>query len=264
MDRAITFDNIKDSRQLVISFHSFKSGYIVRPHWHDFFELEIVLSGTARHILNGSTSNISENDSFILMQNDFHSIEILTDTVFFNISFNSSTIDTSIINTLSCENGAICSKIKPEFAETLKCLRNFDFEKHVFSQLIKKDIAELSIINIITNAGLNKKPRQFAVNECVRLINADFRKNLSLEKTAKKLYLTPNHLGFIFKKSLGCSFRKYLNRVRLRYACALLSATDYSVKEIALMSGYGSSEYFAFAFKSAFGVSPDIWRKQSI
>lgn len=264
MDRAITFDNIKDTNQLIISFHRFNGGYVVRPHWHDFFELEIILSGSARHILNESTSYISENDAFILTQNDFHSLEILTDTVFFNISFNSSAIDQGIVNALSAKNGTVCTKIKPEFSVFLKNYKDFDFEDKPFSQITKKNIAELAIINIIKNAGIKNTPHPYAINKCINIINKNFRNDISLSKTAKELYLTPNHLGLIFSKALGCSFRQYLNRVRLRYACGLLLRTDYPVKEIALMSGYNSAEYFAFAFKSALGVSPDVWKKQQL
>lgn len=263
MDRAITFDDINNIQQIIISFHHFKSEKVVPKHWHDFYELEVLISGSAKHLINGTEINIKEGDSFIITQNDFHSIKMLTDTVFFNISFNSAAISKTIINSISNRSG-ICGTISKNILCVLKDYLDTDFDKLRFNQTIKKDITELLAAEILKNSNVKGNLIPVSVNECVHFINCEFRNNISLSQISKKLYISPNHLGFIFKKSLGCSFRQYLNRVRLRYACGLLYGTEYSVKEIAVMSGFSSKEYFAFSFKSTFGISPAKWRSDAL
>lgn len=263
MDRAITFDDIKNTNQLITSFHYIKKGYIVRPHWHDFYELEILLSGKAKHILNGQIHSLNVGDAFIMTQNDFHSIEMLTDVVFFNISFNSSAISESIVKVISTGKGAFSGTIPCEILTVLNKSEALDFDNQPFAEIIKKNTTELLITEILKTYDTAQNAFPYAVNESIRFINSQFRNNISLDMLAKNLYLSPNYLGAVFKDSLGCSFRQYLNRIRLRYACSLLSGSDYSVKEIASMSGYNSKEYFIYAFKAAFGISPAKWRKQT-
>lgn len=51
-----------------------------------------------------------------------------------------------------------------------------------------------------------------------------------------------------------------LNSVRLREARRMLTETNLPVQEIATRCGYGSSQYFSRAFRSAEGVSPKAYR----
>ena len=44
-------------------------------HWHNYIEIEIVLSGTAEHIHNGVTSTIKRGSVSIFRINDYHEIK---------------------------------------------------------------------------------------------------------------------------------------------------------------------------------------------
>ena len=41
-------------------------------HWHDYFEIEMVVEGSADHILNGKTYSLSKGDIYLLTPVDFH------------------------------------------------------------------------------------------------------------------------------------------------------------------------------------------------
>lgn len=47
----------------------------IELHWHDFFELEIVLDGKPEHILNGRKSTISRGSFFFARLTDFHMLK---------------------------------------------------------------------------------------------------------------------------------------------------------------------------------------------
>ena len=54
-----------------------------------------------------------------------------------------------------------------------------------------------------------------------------------------------------------------LNRIRLDWAAeALRAEPDRSITGIALASGYGSSQYFATAFRRHTGLTPGAWRQR--
>lgn len=71
------------------------------------------------------------------------------------------------------------------------------------------------------------------------------------------------YLAHAFTKHTGVSPINYLIKKRIEEAKNLLSATDYSVAQIALSVGFSSHAYFAQVFKKEVGMSPISYRKQS-
>lgn len=53
----------------------------------------------------------------------------------------------------------------------------------------------------------------------------------------------------------------HINTPRLKNACNLLISTDKSIDEIAIESGYNSTEYFIYAFKKYMLTTPAKYRK---
>ena len=60
----------------------------------------------------------------------------------------------------------------------------------------------------------------------------------------------------IFKAEYGTSPQKFIIKLRMQKAVELIETGDYSLKEVALMSGYKDYKYFSAEFKRLFGVSP--------
>ncbi len=72
------------------------------------------------------------------------------------------------------------------------------------------------------------------------------------------------HLQRRFTRLLGESPKRFQQRLRLEAAAAALLATDGSVLDIALESGFGSHEVFARAFKRHFDCTPSAYRKNKL
>ena len=64
------------------------------------------------------------------------------------------------------------------------------------------------------------------------------------------------YLRRLFHAVFGVSPIAYVNGLRIRYAKELLSAREYSVTEVASLSGFRDVSYFSREFKKATGVSP--------
>ena len=60
----------------------------------------------------------------------------------------------------------------------------------------------------------------------------------------------------IFRQKTGLPIQTYLTRVRMAEAVRLLTTTDKMVKEIALLCGYRSAQYFCRAFAAYHGRQP--------
>ncbi len=88
------------------------------------------------------------------------------------------------------------------------------------------------------------------LNTCY--MNAD----LNLYQVASSFSLTESYIYHFFKDSMGVTFADYLEDIRIRKACELLSARDISIKTVAQQVGYGSDSSFRRAFKRIIGLSP--------
>ena len=77
--------NIPDEKHLVVDGHTVTSNHPL--HWHSFFELEIILSGAGKYIVNDVAYDISSNNVFLLSTTDFHYIETDKAIKLINISF---------------------------------------------------------------------------------------------------------------------------------------------------------------------------------
>jgi len=64
----------------------------------------------------------------------------------------------------------------------------------------------------------------------------------------------------LFKEVTGHSFVAYLNRFRVARAQQLLAATDRSIADISLDTGFCNQSYFGVIFRRVTGMSPLAYR----
>lgn len=79
---------------------------------------------------------------------------------------------------------------------------------------------------------------------------------LTIEEVASKVPMTRRSLERKFKQHLERSPFEELRRLRLARVRTLLVTTDYSVPEVAELSGFGDPEHLATTFRKAFGITP--------
>lgn len=84
---------------------------------------------------------------------------------------------------------------------------------------------------------------------------------LSVSSIADYFGFSDDYLGRIFKRSMGVSITAYITHIRLNHACRLLKNTQLSVAEIALSTGYSSTNYFCRSFKKQLGITPTDYQR---
>ena len=90
----------------------------------------------------------------------------------------------------------------------------------------------------------------------ISYINTNYANINSLSDISKRFYLNSSYFCRLFSQSLGMPFTTYLNMVRIKNACDMLTKGDDSVTEVARKCGYTSQSYFCKAFKKKMGISP--------
>ena len=75
------------------------------------------------------------------------------------------------------------------------------------------------------------------------------------------LQITQSHFSRSFRREIGISPIEYLSNVRLEHAMQLLTTTNLSINEIAVLSGFSNGNYFAKTFKRKLGFTPSDYKR---
>lgn len=86
---------------------------------------------------------------------------------------------------------------------------------------------------------------------------------ISIKDLAEEYHISVDHFRRSFEKYFGMTPRKYINEIKLSYAVSLLSSTDKSISEIALLSGFNNISNFNTLFKERFGTTPLKYRVEN-
>jgi len=102
----------------------------------------------------------------------------------------------------------------------------------------------------------------YLVYRVIQLIEEHYGKpDLSLAFLADEVYVSPNHLGMIFKKKTGKTPIEYVQEFRLERAEELLRTTKQRVGLVAEQIGIPNASYFGLLFKQIYGMTPGEYRE---
>lgn len=123
----------------------------------------------------------------------------------------------------------------------------------------------LSHLLIITTRQIHMPQANISTNQIVEAaceyFGEHYNENISIETYADDIGLSPCWFIQKFKHSIGTTPMQYIMTLRISNAQNLLITTDYSVSEIASLTGYSNSLYFSRIFKQHVGCSPTQYRK---
>lgn len=247
---------------------------VARPpqlHWHEFYEIEYVIDGYAKQIINGKEYSVGPGSVTLLSPVDFHSyreIDPANPLRVINVKFQDLFLPQTVRNDIYMQKRP---KITHMSDNRFSILMETIYEEFVHNDY-SRDMVMMHMITYICILIMRKvlsvedleKSDEMAhspIQEAVLYVRTHFRDNISAEAVAKTVHLSPNYFSEYFKKQTGEKFSLFVLRLRVDFAANLLKITDLSVKEIAFESGFNSAAYFSNTFKEFYGMSPDRYRK---
>ena len=117
-------------------------------------------------------------------------------------------------------------------------------------------------IENINKKGLVKRILSDDVTAAIEYLDSNFKSDIKLQNVADHVRLSPNYLGYLFKKELHVNITEYLTQLRVKKAKKLLKNTTMRSYEIADMTGFSDNAYFSKVFKKSTGSNPNEFRKQ--
>lgn len=94
------------------------------------------------------------------------------------------------------------------------------------------------------------------LQRAVEYIRANLQTPLDVHQLAGIAGYSPYHFSRLFKQAQSLSPGKFIQRERLTKAVRMMQTGTTSVGEVARACGFTDSNYFAKAFRTAFGTSP--------
>jgi len=95
-----------------------------------------------------------------------------------------------------------------------------------------------------------------------KFIEKHSAEELSLNKVAKAVNVSANHLSEKFKQVTGVNFVDYIAHTRFEKACDLLLNSSLRISEIAFAVGFQSLSQFNRVFKKLSSKSPTEFRQR--
>jgi len=249
----------------------------------DFYELTIVLSGIATHIVNGEKYLIKKGDMFVIGENNGHSYEDPQDFKICNIMYRLNQLQQSNIDITQSAGFHSLFVIEPylnrdsRFQSRLK-LSSSQFEKvnawisgmiaeyeskpmgwrtSVYADFLKL-VVLLSRAYQVTTANSNA-PLNIAIP--VDYIGKHFTEFISISDLAKMANMSVRHFTRMFHNIYNVSPNNYIIQFRMQYAYTLLKNSNLTISEVAFRSGFNDSTYFTRQFKKITSMTPKQYRK---
>ncbi|MGN1095370.1 MAG: helix-turn-helix domain-containing protein, partial [Eubacteriales bacterium] len=236
-------------------------------HWHSAYEFLMILDGECS-ITTDKTVTYKEDDLVLINAYEPHSLiskegaVILAlqvrDTVFgdeggFNID--------SVLN-----SGADYSTVKSIMARLIKLhsekVPGYDI---LMQSLILRLKYEIVSKYRSDESGAEKfrtyKKHIAKLSGVLDYIQKNYHSEISLAKTANEFFFSAAYLSRLFEKTMGITFKKYIDSLRFTEALGLLLSTDMSIDDVAMKSGFPNTRAFVSMHKEAYGCLPSEHRK---
>ena len=120
--------------------------------------------------------------------------------------------------------------------------------------------SESVLLYLLSHLCREKKAHHDLLSQIVAIANDRFSEaDFSLSALAAELGYDAKYLSALFKKKKGIPFTQYLRELRIAHALFLMEQGVVSVKNIAILSGFGDALYFSKIFKDELGVPPKTY-----
>lgn len=258
-----------------------------QPHYHDYFQVCMVISGALLHKQGQETVRLETGDAFVIPPGVTHALHFDTpdaeiySLVFletlFHPGFNKSNIH-SFLTGLKNEAMEQCVQLR-----ITPNMRQRDSIVKMMGVLVAEQMAQIpaslsaapSIISAILYLlaqSYYRKPREKSpimddlmendtLQQCIRYIDHHYKEKLSLETFTKKFGISRSALCAAFPQYTGVPLRRYITQKRIQEAqLRIRSAPEESLSQIGAAVGYEDDSTFYRNFVKTTGMSPSQYR----
>lgn len=268
--------NPEHLRELTVTIYGEGGAFFIPPdwnmskwasHWHSSMELNLVLKGRVRAVIDGEIFEASEGQAIIIPSCAVHSGECLTsDTLYRTVKIELSEFFNSTKASSKCLTAFLEQRVSfspltsdPEIISLIgSMIEANDNDRHF------RVVAEFYRLIDLLYTGSNAEKedsRSGDFYEILHYIEKNLGSPLSTKTICEKFNYNETYFCRKFKKHTGQTVTRYILLHRLEIACQLLRNKEKHVGDICTECGFSDFSYFSSAFKKVYGVTPTKFRE---
>lgn len=256
-------------------------------HWHEELEILFFTQGSATFLIEGTQVGLTAGDMLLIKPGVLHgghdkltapaAYRAIVVRCEFLAGMGQDRIGRKYLEPLfSAEKGtyihmpAHCASHGQAAQAVAAVFSLFEEQGRGYELLVKARLFELfCFFYLLMDAegnGAGNEPYNARVNGKIReiyeYVQENYQEKITVGQMAGQVHFSEGYFCRFFKENFHMSFMEYVNGVRLQKAEYLVTETDKTMEEIARETGFSSSNYFAAAFRRAYGISPLRYRTE--
>ena len=234
-----------DSKVLNVSFRKM-NGFLY------LFSGGVEITDGKKNVITASSNNL-----VFIPKNSSYKLRYKGEAHFSLINFNARLVDGAECglfdnSSIVIVNDILDSKIESLFKKVEK-ESLFEGRDMIFRQkeLLYRLLRYLSVNSFLDSDVVPEKIRHGA-----QILEQSCLKDITIADVARECYVSVSTFRRLFTKHYGVSPMQYRNQLRIKHATMLLSDGEYTVAEVAELSGFSSVNYFCRLYKKIVGKTP--------
>lgn len=254
--------------------------YTLPAHWHDQFEIDIVINEAATYYINGNPYIVKKGDTILINSKRMHyAIGNNANSRALGFIFNPESVSNDVHSTIYQKYfyRFIHSEVDAIVLTPSESADVWQMVYDIYNMDEKSIMYEISCLEKIIRIWhaffekyeTIKNPEQLPDRQSELLIDMitymhnHYSEKITIEQLASIAKTSPSGCFRMFKQYTSTSPIAYLNDYRLRVAALALKSTTKSITDIASDCGFENQSYFTLLFKKKYNISPLKYRKRS-
>lgn len=248
-------------------------------HFHDFYEICILLDRTAAHIIEGSLYEIQPLDIVLLRPSLLHKTQYPKGAppkrlmITFAMPRNTPGLESGYTELFSIFNKPVpIFRFTEERRKEVLAPINDIFAISQQSSVLQSVMIHSKFVEFLCalhrysaengyvreETGSSMSRRMYAI---ASYIHSHYQQDLSLDEVSRRFYVSAHHLSRQFNRVTGFTFTEYVQMTRIRNAQQLLLNSSEKITDIAAQCGFTSFSQFNRIFNKQNGMSPSAYRR---
>ena len=240
-------------------------------HNHDFDELVIIQGGSGSHLIDDSVYNIKRGDVFFIRKGKYHRYQDPENLNYINIIFDSNAVTDDTVKELMRnlpEHGINLRIIEENivFSIVNRMDRELCDQKDGYNLMASSYLTQLICTLYRADTGGRKDDEtdtRERVRDIIKYLENENGPEIQLTLLAEEAGTCIRNFHRIFRSLTGTSPGEFVNSIRIKRACELLSETDKTITAVAALANFSDSNYFSRQFRKITGTTPSEYRKKN-
>ncbi len=267
---------------LKIFMHEYKSSTDKWHKHHDFYELVLVCSGSARNENRQRRETVKAGNVLLFPSGSVHRYTAIRNFCHYNILFDPELIDLPGMRLNRLPGYRMLLDFL--YSDEDRCSNLLSVDEAVLSRLvlyvenIRNEMAVRStgwqesayfefmrllvyLMRYCVPQNLQLDDNVFQIGRIIRLLEENCKKSFKLQQLADEVNMSVSTFRHHFTAITGVPPGVYLTKLRLRKALLLLTSPT-SITSVAAQVGFNDSNYFARQFRQHVGLTPCEFQKK--